>query len=303
MSETLIHQQLKTLYAGSACRQERAVDGYRIDALLQPNQLVEVQTANFSALRPKLLRLTKSRRVLLVHPICRTLRIVRVDPRTGRASAPRISPRRGRWTDVFQELVSIADLFPSSNLALELLLTEEEERRETGARRRAAGRMAERTLVRILERRTLRTADDFLAFVPPVLASPFSTRGLALGLDIPEWQARQAAYCLREMRLLMVVGKARNHLLYARTHEARPCSAAEIRRIELRELRRANWLAYRDRLNRYYGPASAEIFKMEDHLAELAELLRETDPRRAAHLLRRERQRLVRVQRRTQSGT
>lgn len=292
MPETPLHQQLKDLYAGKENLKEHRIGGFRIDAVRNPRELVEIQTANFGALRPKLDRLLKTQNVRLVYPVCKTRYIVSIDHRTKKRGPSRRSPKHGQWIDLFQELVYLADLLPSPNLTLEVLLTEEEELRFRSSGRRVrhdrGDRVSGRRLLRILDRRSLRAGKDFLNFIPSTLASPFSTRGISISLEIDEWQARQVAYCLRAMKLLVAVGKIQNNIFYARAGNNISYKAEELRKVELRELRRSRWPAYKARIRHYYGPSADAILEMEDHLADLADLLRDTSPQRASTLLRRE---------------
>jgi len=288
---------LKQLYVGGSDQTEHALEGFRIDAVRHTGDLVEVQTGNFAAIRPKLARLLKQRRVILVHPVCGTRFIVKMDKRTGKAGPRRRSPKHGDYADVFEELVYIPNLLSSPNLTIEVVLTEEEERRYPLRGRGARGRSkfrSERTLLRLLGRRSFKGAHDYLAFLPEDLQSPFTTRGLALSMGVEEYTARQVAYCLREVGLLETVGKIRNNILYARQDEEQELTGDELKRLEMRELRRSDWQTYEARVRDYYGEKADAILAMEDQLAELAETLRDADPERATVLLERERSRLER---------
>ena len=297
LAETALHQQLKQLYVGGSDQTEHALEGFRIDAVRHTGDLVEVQTSNFAAIRPKLARLLKRRRVILVHPICGTRFIVWMDQRTGKAGPRRRSPKHGDYADVFEELVYIPDLLSLPNLTIEVVLTEEEERRYPVKGRGPRGRSkfrSERSLLRLLGRKTLKEPDDYRAFLPAGLRSPFTTRGLALSMGVSEYTARQVTYCLRELGLLKPVGKIRNNILYARHDEERTLTGDELKRLEMRELRRSDWQTYEARVRDYYGGKADAVLAMEDQLAELVEILRDTDPERAAVILEREQSRLER---------
>ena len=85
---------------------EEWVDGYLID-IVRGDQLIEIQTGNFSAIKAKLEDLVRNHPVRLVHPIAQTKWIVRLDARGERISKRR-SPRKGRLEDVFLELAGSA---------------------------------------------------------------------------------------------------------------------------------------------------------------------------------------------------
>jgi hypothetical protein len=296
LAETTLHHQLKALYAATPDQMERVYDGFRIDAVREDGELVEIQTANFGAIRPKLRRLIRKRKVTLVHPICQTKYIVNVDEKSGKVSSRRKSPKHGSWIDIFQELVYLTEIFPSPNLSLEILLTEEEERRNPDKRTRRRRRQAkgERRLIKIHDRRTLQTPEDFLSFIPADTPTPFTTRGLAASMGQEDRIARQVVYCLREMNLIQQIGKLRNHHLYALAGEVNDLTSDARRNIELRELRQSDWPKYESRLKDCYGESAESILQMETNLAELSELLREVDPGRAKVLLQREKARIAR---------
>ena len=108
MGETSLHDEVKRWYAQPGDRLEEWVDGYLID-IVRDDQLIEIQTGNFSAIKAKLENLVRRHPVRLVHPIAQTKWIVRLDARGGRVSRRR-SPRRGRVEDLFLELVYIPHL-------------------------------------------------------------------------------------------------------------------------------------------------------------------------------------------------
>ena len=61
----------------------------------------------------------------------------------------------------------------------------------------------------------IKKSSDFLTFIPPKLADPFSTQELAEGTNQPRWLAQKMAYCLRKMGAIEVVGKTGNSILYS----------------------------------------------------------------------------------------
>src|SRR6185312_1868014 len=66
--ETMLHRQLKALYAGKAARMEERVAGYRIDAV-RGEQLIEIQHGGLAAIRTKIGRLLQEHSVLVVKPL------------------------------------------------------------------------------------------------------------------------------------------------------------------------------------------------------------------------------------------
>ena len=75
MQESTLHSQLKTFYSQDGGSIEVWVDGYLID-VVKGDQLIEIQTGNFSALKAKITALVENHPILVVYPIAREKRII-----------------------------------------------------------------------------------------------------------------------------------------------------------------------------------------------------------------------------------
>jgi hypothetical protein len=216
LNEKPLHAALKTWYAERDDRFEVPVDGFVID-LVRGDLLIEIQTGSTSALARKLTALIKYHPVRLVIPIAVRKTITHTEHKTG-CSRSRTSPRQGKPVDVFRELVSLRDLLGDSNLCVEAVLIHEEEVRgpRSGARRGKSWTVHERRLVEVFDHVTFHHPADFLAVLPGSLPEPFSTRELAAAIGQPRWMAQKIAYVLREMNVLLPVGKRGNAVLYVR---------------------------------------------------------------------------------------
>lgn len=216
LNETPFHAALKRALAPEGSRFEVEVDGYVVD-VVAGDLLIEVQTRNVGGMRGKLAALLPGHRLRLVLPVAQRKWIVRCLEDGNRVR--RRSPKRGRFEDIFRELVSIPDLLRHPNFEVEVALVEQEElrRHEPGkAWRRHGWVVVGRELVAVRERRTLSDPSDLLAFLPSTLPTPFSTADLAGIAGIPRRTAQEAAYCLRALELIAPVGKAGNAQLYER---------------------------------------------------------------------------------------
>jgi hypothetical protein len=225
--ETSLHRSLKSLYAGAAARTEVRLDGFRIDAVVG-RQLIEIQHGSLAAIRDKARRLAETHQLLIVKPIVARKVIVR-----GEAGAERrrLSPKRGRLLDIFDELVYFTRVFPRRGLALEIVLVEVEELREPGHGRRRRWRrndhvVVDQRLTAVIETRRLTTAADLLRLTTDGLPAIFHTGDLAAKLDVRRHVAQRIAYCLREMGATEVVGKQGNAWLYAAARSGRRKRAA-----------------------------------------------------------------------------
>jgi len=217
LRESPLHAALKSWCAGPGDKVEVPVDGFIID-IVQEDGLVEVQTGGFSSIRKKLLSLVEHHRVQLVYPIAQDKWIVKVAG-DGQMVSRRKSPKRGRWSDVFDELVRFPKLLIHPSFSLELVLTQEDEiwRPATGrAWRRRGWRVEERHLLRVVEHRVFATPLDLLGLLPGDLSEPFTTADIATVLHRRRPLAQKMAYCLREMGVIVPIGKNGNAILYER---------------------------------------------------------------------------------------
>ena len=200
--ETSLHRQLKEVYADQGARLEAPLGNYRIDVICD-GELIEIQHGSLAAIRDKVRGLLQDHRVLVVKPIVHRKQIVKRDARGGRVISRRLSPKRGREIDVFDEMIYFTRVFPHPNLTVEAPLVDVEEWRYPchGRRRRRRSRdhvVEDQKLVGV--HRILRFHDtgDLLRLIPRKLPSPFHTAHLAVALNAPRWLAQRIAYCLRE---------------------------------------------------------------------------------------------------------
>jgi hypothetical protein len=214
LNEKPLHASLKQWYAQPGDRFEVAVDGFVID-VVRDDLLIEIQTRNFSSIKTKLNKLVRSHQVRLIYPIVHEKWIVRPATAGGKVMR-RKSPKRGRLEDLFWELVSIPQLLSHPNFSLEVLMIRQEEvRRYEGKRRwRRRGWVIEaRQLLEVMDQRLFAESADWLRFLPEGLES-FTTCDLATGIAAGRDLAQKMAYCLREGRMIELIGKRGRANLY-----------------------------------------------------------------------------------------
>ena len=215
-NETSLHSSIKRWYSLPGDRFEVKIEDYIVD-IVRDNLLIEIQTRNFSAIKKKLMTLLKNHIVRLVHPIPREKWIVRIAKSDGRTISRRKSPKKGRPTDLFDELVRIPNLINEEKFCIEVLTTKEEEIRcndGRGSWRRRGVSIKDRKLINVLESIRLTTKTDFLRFLPDRLPQPFSNKALAKIAGVPIRQSRRITYCLKKMGAIKQVGKNGNELLF-----------------------------------------------------------------------------------------
>ena len=208
LNEKPLHASLKQWYARPGDRFEVPVDGFVID-IVRDDLLIEIQTRNFSSIKSKLNKLAHSHRVRLIYPIVQEKWIVR-------GATRRKSPKRGRFEDLFWELVSIPQLLLNPNFSLEVLMIRQEEvRRYEGKRKwRTRGWVIEgHRLLDVLDQRMFVHSTDWLRFLPAGLES-FTTGDLATVIATRRELAQKMAYCLREAKMIELIGRRGRANLY-----------------------------------------------------------------------------------------
>ena len=216
--ESSLHSAIKKWYFLEGDKLEAKVDDFIVD-IVRGDLLIEIQIANFSAIKPKLLHLLNDHKVRLVYPIPKEKWIVHKSPVTGETYGRRRSPKKGRLSDLFSELIRIPNLFSKGNFSIEVLMIEVEEiwcNNGRGSWRRKGASIEDRKLIRIFERRIFEHKADFLKFLPEDLTNPFSNRNLAESLKISLNQSRKMTYALRKIGTITCVGKNRNQMLFVR---------------------------------------------------------------------------------------
>ncbi|GAA4295303.1 hypothetical protein [Nibribacter koreensis] len=215
-NERSLHSGLKEWFAQPQDRLEVPVQGFVVD-LVRGDQLVEIQTRNFTAIRPKLKALLPHHPVHLIHPVTLEKVVAQVDGTGTQVLSRRKSPYKGALTDLFEELVRIPELVAHPNFTLEFVLIKEEEvrcRDGKGSKYRKRVSVKDRVLLEVFSTHLFTCAQDFLQFLPDSLPQPFSNKDVQKALALPLHRCRQITYCLRKMDALVVSGKKGNELLF-----------------------------------------------------------------------------------------
>lgn len=219
--ETSLHQQLKSLYATDDSKTEVVFRGFRIDAISEDGELIEIQHASLGALRDKTRELLAPRsrnRLRIVKPIIRRKKLTTVCPTTGEVLRSRMSPKSCDWLEIFMDLVHFSTVFPHKRLKLEVLLVDCEETRVDRQAKRRRGKNYKSLDISLLEvgpSIELGSLSDLLNRLPlEQLPCPFDTSHIAGALQKPRWFAQKVAYCLRQMNAIEIAGKQGNAVLY-----------------------------------------------------------------------------------------
>jgi hypothetical protein len=218
LRENPLHAALKEHYRRAGDRVEEKVGRYVVD-IVRDDELVEIQTRNFSAIRPKLLGLLETHRVRLVHPIAVERLLLKLGD-DGQCTR-RKSPKRGACEDVFTELVSFPELIHSPRFVIEICLTREEQVRvydENGPWRRRGWRVVEQRLAEVIGSLVIESMHDLVALLPSALETPFTSHEVARAFGRPLAFAQKVCYCLAQGGAVRQIG----HRDRARLYEFQP---------------------------------------------------------------------------------
>jgi hypothetical protein len=215
MNEFSLHSEIKKWYSFPGDQFEARLGNYVVD-ILRGDLVIEVQTKNFSAIRGKLETLIKSYKVRLVYPLPEQKWITHIS-KDNKVTSRRKSPRKGRLTDLFLELVMIPQLIGEDNFSLEVLFVDEEEVRcedGKGSWRRRGVSIKDRKLIAVNDRIVFERKVDFLKVLPKSLNGVFTNRELAGLAKISIRNARQMTYCLRRSGIIQIAGKKGRELMF-----------------------------------------------------------------------------------------
>ena len=216
LNEKSLHADLKKWYARPGDQLEVPLDGYYID-IVRGNNLIEIQTRNFSSIKKKILYLKDIYPVRLVHAIAQEKWLVKL-PKDGVGdSVRRKSPKHGSIYDILDELVSFPSLLMHDNFTLEILFIEEEEVRAFDRRRgwRKHGWVTlERKLLDVVDSVRIEKPDDLKILLPTDLPDIFTTEDVSLTLGRSKWFAQKMVYCLKKMSIIERIGSINRFYLY-----------------------------------------------------------------------------------------
>jgi hypothetical protein len=218
MNECSLHSEIKKVYSLPGDQFEVKLGNYIVD-ILRENLLIEVQTKNFSALKEKIQVLTENHQVRLVYPLPEKKWITHVTKDHAVVNR-RKSPKKGRLTDLFRELVMIPHMIGEENFSLEVLFIDEEEVRcddGKGSWRRRGVSIKERKLLKVNDRILFQTKADYLKILPQGLNEVFTNRELAKLAKISVRTARQITYCLRKGGVVRLAGKNGRELVFQKS--------------------------------------------------------------------------------------
>lgn len=215
-NESSLHNDIKCWYGTEGDRYEAYCDGYIID-IIRGDLLIEIQTGNFSSIKPKICNLIPSHKIKLIYPIISEKWISLIDSNTNTCIKRRKSPLKKAFVNIFDELVYMPELILNDNFSIVLIqITTEEIRRNDGegSWRRKGISIMDKKLLEVNNTFELNENTDFLKLFKYEIPDKFTNKELAEIEDISLSLSRKATYCLTRMNLLKFSGKRGRENVY-----------------------------------------------------------------------------------------
>lgn len=197
LGEKSLHAVLKLYYEPDITRHEQQI-GAHIADIVNEDGIIEIQTRNLSALRPKLNAFLNICRVTVVHPVIASKRIISINGDTGEVISVRKSPKHGTIYSEIRELYTLREFLTRENIALRFPLLAADEYRTFGVRtkrrkkqRTKSGEYISDTLpTNIIDEIRLDKPSDYAIFLPEGLPAKFTTHQFAAAAETDEQSAR-----------------------------------------------------------------------------------------------------------------
>ena len=214
LAEKRLHAAIKTYLSEDTDDHEVGFPDRRFVADVKvDHEIYEVQTGDFSPLKPKIeyyLAATDCT-VTVVHPLTKTCWISYLDPATGELSPRRRSPKSEKPEDIFAKLYPLLPYLVSPRFRLRLLLIEEYRIRYKNKTVRVGRKRTsriERVPLSLYEEICLNTPEDYLRFLPKEkLPVPFTAKDYASATGIRGLNTYTALHALDALSLISPAGK------------------------------------------------------------------------------------------------
>lgn len=215
LGEKTLHAIIKNYEEPDEDYHEVPLEGYVAD-VYREGHVIEIQTANFNAMREKLKKFLPLYKVTIVYPVPATKWLRWIDEETGEISERRKSPKRGTPQAVFAELYRIKYFLKDPNLSIHILLIDMEESRLLNGwskdRKKGSCRQ-DRIPVELVEELHLERVEDYRMLIPPQLET-FNSKEFAKATRLTVNRAQTALNVLHYLGVVERVGKKGNSYLY-----------------------------------------------------------------------------------------
>ncbi len=177
LREKTLHATLKRWLDEDSTHHEVVLPDGHVADIFDGERVTEIQTGNFSALRPKLQALLEQYPVTVVVPLVHRKWLCWIDPVTGETTPPKRSPRTGSFADAGPQLIYLLPCLDHPRLTVRLVLLDVEEHRLADGWSRDGKRGSHRAerYPRTLEGEAILTCPaDYAALLPLGLPETFT---------------------------------------------------------------------------------------------------------------------------------
>lgn len=128
-NESSLHKELKEKYA-AFCKGQTEVNynGFICD-VINDEVIYEIQTSNISKLRPKIEKLSQTRKIWIIFPVAENTEILVID-QNGKNIGKRKSPKKENIFCIFRQITGILDLLDLENLRIKVLFISQQRIRQ-----------------------------------------------------------------------------------------------------------------------------------------------------------------------------
>lgn len=205
LGERTLHMILKNFFEPDTQYHEQKVGRYVAD-ICRDDEIIEVQTRSFAALRKKLEAYRGKYRVTVVYPISNIKYVSWIEPETGEISKRHKSPKQGKPWDVLREFYSLCPIMPLEGVRFMLVFVNTDEfRMRTGRstdKKKFGARRYERIPTELCDIVTLENPSDFAALIPHTLGERFTAAEFARAAKMTP---RAVGYAMRVLTTLGVI--------------------------------------------------------------------------------------------------
>lgn len=219
LDEKSVHSVLKYYFEPFEGNHEQKIGSYIAD-IVGENGIIEVQTKNFTYLRPKLAEFLKYSPVTVVYPVITEKTIICFDNITGEVFSKRKSPLKGNKYTVLEELVKIPDFLLNPMLSLCIVFLKADEYRipcenaPKNKKRRKKYASFDKIPNDITDEVCLNGCKDYLDFfLPENIPDEFTTKDLE-NSGINKYTAQLLANVFYKAGIISRTGKKERRYLY-----------------------------------------------------------------------------------------
>ncbi len=220
-TELGVHLTLKYYLQPDLSMHEIRREGAICDAVIEGG-VIEIQTAAFKNLKPKLDKLLPLGTFTVVYPIINSKLIAWTDSETGEITERR-SPKKAGMYSVFRELCAISGHVKHPNFRLKLIMMNVRELRIRFPERIISrGRHSRpkdhikvgRTPTELIDERDISSIEEYRSFIPDGLPEGFFTSDFAKCAKIKRSEASAALRFMFDVGLVERVGRNKNGYIY-----------------------------------------------------------------------------------------